>query len=127
MSATTGAAPPSCACPKASLLPCSARKVPSGWWHLALNLEPTIAVTQNFVSSVNLHKVLHHLSSGNADLISGCSDEDRATLHARFTDALRAARPELLAQVEARAAAAGQGVAATFSRAEAEPFSFNFG
>src|SRR6478609_3615117 len=32
MSATTGAAPPSCAWPNASLLPCSARKAPSGWW-----------------------------------------------------------------------------------------------
>ena len=31
--------------------------MPSGWWHLALNLEPaTIAVTQNYVSEANLPK-----------------------------------------------------------------------
>lgn len=30
--------------------------MPSRWWHLALNVEPTIAITQNYVSDSNLTK-----------------------------------------------------------------------
>jgi len=37
--------------------------IPSGWWHSVINLEESIAVTQNFVSSQNLEKVLHFLKN----------------------------------------------------------------
>lgn len=81
--------------------------VPRNWWHIALNLEPdTVAVTQNFVSEVNLPHVLAHLRSRSPALVSGCDLAARADLYDRFRAALREHRPRLLEAVEAAEAAA---------------------
>ncbi|KAA1081678.1 hypothetical protein PGTUg99_027495 [Puccinia graminis f. sp. tritici] len=44
--------------------------VPSGWWHLVVNLEPSIAITQNFVSDNELGSVLHFMKH-KPDQLSG--------------------------------------------------------
>lgn len=42
--------------------------VPSGWWHTVLNLDETIAVTQNFVDEYNLENVCSYLETTKPEL-----------------------------------------------------------
>lgn len=44
--------------------------VPSGWWHLVINLEESVALTQNFVSPAELGTVLDFMKN-KADQLSG--------------------------------------------------------
>jgi hypothetical protein len=90
--------------------------VPSGWWHAALNLTETAAVTQNFCSPRTAPKVLRFLKraaalgkggdaseSLAADLVSGLQSRDaRGSLYADFLEALRKHRPDVLRLEEVR-------------------------
>lgn len=72
--------------------------VPSGWWHLVVNLEPGIALTQNFVpQSANLHLLAHVLSflKDKADQVSGFRP-DVTNPYELFTERLRQKDPALL-------------------------------
>ncbi|KPI41040.1 F-box protein [Cyphellophora attinorum] len=48
--------------------------VPSGWWHLVVNLDPAIAITQNFVPRSHVGSVVDFLDRKRAQ-ISGFKDD----------------------------------------------------
>lgn len=73
--------------------------VPHGWWHLVLNLDESIAVTQNFVCAGNVRDVLCFLRD-KPEQVSGTTHEKRPELFSRLRAALAVHQPELLAVVE---------------------------
>ena len=64
--------------------------VPSGWWHMALNVTECIAVTQNFVSRHNARKVFAFLDTKCENLVSGTTRDRRGGLADAFVAAARA-------------------------------------
>src|SRR5688500_1075178 len=69
--------------------------IPSGWWHTALNLEESIAVTQNFVSTQNLPSVVQFLKSKENPQLWNCFQR---MMNQRFPEQLREAEQKIVAK-----------------------------
>jgi Cupin-like domain len=103
--------------------------VPSGWWHLVVNLEPSIAITQNFVPRNHLPSVLSFLKD-KPDQVSGFKMEVQDP-YATFVECLKCQHSEMLAwaiaeagnQVEARKRKWDVAIGGS----EGQSFSFGFG
>ncbi|KAI1082887.1 F-box domain-containing protein [Whalleya microplaca] len=68
--------------------------VPSGWWHLVVNLEAGIALTQNFVPNSHLADVLSFLGD-KPDQVTGFKRNIESP-YGLFVERLRGSYPQLL-------------------------------
>ncbi|KPI85156.1 hypothetical protein ABL78_5781 [Leptomonas seymouri] len=84
--------------------------VPCGWWHYVINLEDSVAITQNYVSRSNLPKVVKFLRAMKGSISGIDEDADTATAEStaarqggfakEFEVAMRKAHPTLMDEVE---------------------------
>ncbi|EFJ18505.1 hypothetical protein SELMODRAFT_419906 [Selaginella moellendorffii] len=102
--------------------------IPNGWWHIVINLEDSIAITQNYVSRSNILNVLDFLNKPNSqDLVSGT--KDRVNLYDKFKSRYEELHPGSLEQLrnEKRAQESQKKRSVWESVTSGGDFRFNFG
>ena len=81
--------------------------VPSGWWHLVVNLSPSSAITQNFVPEAHLAKVLDFLRN-KPEQVSGFRS-DVLNPYELFKWKMQEQHPELLGKALGTMKKGGEG------------------
>jgi hypothetical protein len=71
--------------------------VPSGWFHLVLNIEDSLALTQNFVPRKKLPDVLGFLRDQRGE-VSGFKEDVCDTAYELFVEKLQEEYPDILAE-----------------------------
>jgi hypothetical protein len=82
--------------------------VPSGWFHLVLNIEESLALTQNFVPKAKLPDVLGFLRDQRAE-VSGFKEDVCERAYELFVERLREEMPEVLEEGLAELERRGKG------------------
>lgn len=103
--------------------------VPSGWWHLVVNLDASIAITQNFVPRDHLPSIISFLRD-KPDQVSGFKKEVNDP-YDTFVQRLERQHPELLAQamiiLEKKAEVRKRKWDTAIAEDDGESFRFGFG
>ncbi|KAH7408398.1 hypothetical protein DE146DRAFT_373701 [Phaeosphaeria sp. MPI-PUGE-AT-0046c] len=106
--------------------------VPSGWFHLVLNIEESLALTQNFVPRNKLPDVLGFLRDQRAE-VSGFRDDVCDRAYEVFVERLQEECPEVLEEALKELEKRGKGKRGKWEELtkgeeeENEGFSFGFG
>lgn len=73
--------------------------IPAGWYHVVLNLDLTVAVTQNYASPVNVAAIASWLQRHPMDISGVNTKEQKLYIAQNFANLVAIHRPELVPQM----------------------------